>query len=184
MARRKPPPLPLLPPPPSHTSRVPPLPQSPFILRAREEALPDRRRLIWEWVEIGNAAAEMKASFAVFLAALLCVGQVSTLMCFHCENAESNWDCLSMKSCDDTDKYCFTKYFGGGVGDKHKQAISKGCSSTCPEGSFDLGLVAFSMKCCDTHLCNTSGAGSVKSSSLILAVGTVATLLCAFWNKL
>nr|XP_008113713.1 PREDICTED: lymphocyte antigen 6E isoform X2 [Anolis carolinensis] len=105
-------------------------------------------------------------------------------MCFTCDNAESNWDCLSMKSCADTDKYCMTKYFSGGVGNSHKQSISKGCSATCPQGGIDLGVMAFSMKCCESSLCNTSGAISVKSSTLMLAVGTLASLFYIFGARL
>ncbi|XP_042322154.1 lymphocyte antigen 6E-like [Sceloporus undulatus] len=126
----------------------------------------------------------MKAYLAALLAALLCVERVSSLMCFHCENAESNWDCISMKSCEPNEKYCITKYFGGGVGEKHKQSISKGCAAMCPQGGVDLGLMAFSVKCCETNLCNTSGAFSVKSSTLMLAVGTLASLFYMFGARL
>ncbi|XP_066482116.1 lymphocyte antigen 6E-like [Tiliqua scincoides] len=126
----------------------------------------------------------MKASFAALLAALLCVERVSSLMCFSCDNVDANWNCLSIKTCAETDKYCITKYLGGGVGDNHKQSISKGCSAVCPQAGLDLGIMAFSVKCCDTSLCNTSGAISVKSSSLMLAVGVLASLFYIFQTKL
>ncbi|XP_060631939.2 lymphocyte antigen 6E-like [Anolis sagrei] len=126
----------------------------------------------------------MKASLAALMAALLCVERVSSLMCFTCENAESNWDCLSMKTCAENEKFCMTKYFGGGIGTENKQSISKSCSATCPQGGIDLGVMAFSMKCCNTSLCNTSGAISVKSSTLMLAVGTLASLFYIFGARL
>lgn len=69
-------------------------------------------------------------------------------------------------------------------GENHKQSISKGCSPTCPQAGIDLGIMAFSVKCCDTLLCNTSGAVSVKSSSLMLTVGALASLLYIFQTKL
>ncbi|XP_053105193.1 lymphocyte antigen 6E-like [Hemicordylus capensis] len=126
----------------------------------------------------------MKTSFAVVLAALLCVERVSSLMCFHCDNAENNWGCMSVKTCSDADNYCITKYLGGGMGENHKQSISKGCSPICPEGGIDLGLMAFSVKCCKTSLCNTSGAVSVKSSTLMLAVGALLSLFYILGAKL
>ncbi|XP_053251138.1 lymphocyte antigen 6E-like [Podarcis raffonei] len=126
----------------------------------------------------------MKASFAALLAVLLCVERVASLTCFHCENEENNWNCLKPKTCSDSDKYCVTKYFGGGVGDNKKQSISKYCSPMCPQGGIDLGVMAFSIKCCESELCNLSGASGVKSSSLILVAGTLASLLYIFGAKL
>nr|XP_020667495.1 lymphocyte antigen 6E-like [Pogona vitticeps] len=126
----------------------------------------------------------MKASLAALLAVLLCVERVSSLACFYCDNAESNWGCLSSKVCSENDKYCITKYFGGGLGENHKQSISKGCSPVCPQGGLDLGVMAFSVKCCETSLCNTSGAISVKSSSLLLAAGALASLFYILGAKL
>uniref|UniRef100_A0A098LY58 Lymphocyte antigen 6E-like protein n=1 Tax=Eublepharis macularius TaxID=481883 RepID=A0A098LY58_EUBMA len=126
----------------------------------------------------------MKATFAALLAVLLCVERASSLTCFHCDSKESNWNCLNMKKCSETDNYCITKYIGGGVGENHKQSISKGCSPNCPQAGVDLGIMAFSMKCCNTHLCNVSGAMGVKSSFTVLAVGTLASLLYIFGAKL
>ncbi|XP_063155797.1 lymphocyte antigen 6E-like [Candoia aspera] len=126
----------------------------------------------------------MKPFFAALLAGLLCLQTVSSLTCFTCDKAESNWGCMNMATCDKNDKYCITKYFGGGIGENHKQSISKGCSPICPQGGIDLGLVAFSVKCCETSLCNTSGAVSVKSSSLLLVLGTLASVFYIFGAKL
>ncbi|XP_044309286.1 lymphocyte antigen 6E-like [Varanus komodoensis] len=126
----------------------------------------------------------MKSAFVVLVAALLCAERVSSLACFSCENAESNLECLSIKSCDSKDKYCITKYFGGGMGENHKQSISKGCSQICPQAGVDLGIMAFSVKCCESTLCNTSGAISVRGSHVMLLVATVASLLCVFGAKL
>ncbi|XP_077207468.1 lymphocyte antigen 6E-like [Paroedura picta] len=126
----------------------------------------------------------MKPTLAAFIAVLLCVERVSSLKCFHCENAESNWECLYIKTCEEEDKYCVTKYFGGGIGEKHSQSISKYCSPSCPKGAVDLGVLAFSINCCENSFCNTNGAASVKSSVTILAVGTLASLLYIFGAKL
>nr|XP_056710803.1 lymphocyte antigen 6E-like [Euleptes europaea] len=126
----------------------------------------------------------MKATFAALIAVLLCVERVSSLHCFHCDNEERNINCLNMKQCEATDKYCVTKYLGGGFGENRKQSISKGCSAICPQGGVDLGVVAFSVKCCENSFCNISGAASVKSSFVMLAVGTLASLLYIFGAKL
>ncbi|XP_015284747.1 PREDICTED: lymphocyte antigen 6E-like [Gekko japonicus] len=126
----------------------------------------------------------MKGTLAALIAVLLCVERASSLVCFHCDSMDSNWDCLSMKTCKDTDKYCITKYIGGGYGENRKQSISKGCSATCPEAGLDLGVMAFSIKCCEHSFCNTSGAVGVKSSFTALAVGTLASLLYIFGAKL
>ncbi|XP_033011828.1 lymphocyte antigen 6E-like [Lacerta agilis] len=126
----------------------------------------------------------MKASFAALLAVLLCVERVAALTCFQCENEESNWSCLKPKTCNSEDKHCVTKFFGGGIGDNNKKSISKYCSPVCPKGGIDIGIMAFSLDCCDYDLCNINGAAGVKSSSLILAVGTLVSLLYIFGAKL
>ncbi|KAJ7338201.1 hypothetical protein JRQ81_010884 [Phrynocephalus forsythii] len=64
------------------------------------------------------------------------------------------------------------------------QSITKDCSTHCPKGGLDLGVMAFSINCCETSLCNTSGAISVKSNCLLLAMGTLASLLYIFGAKL
>ncbi|XP_070604800.1 lymphocyte antigen 6E-like [Erythrolamprus reginae] len=100
----------------------------------------------------------------------------SALTCFSCDKVDNNIKCLELKTCAETDRYCTTRYFGGGSGERHTQLISKGCSATCSELGLDIGVMAFSMKCCGRSLCNTSGAVSVKTSSLLLLVGTLASV--------
>ncbi|XP_070798058.1 lymphocyte antigen 6E-like [Pituophis catenifer annectens] len=101
---------------------------------------------------------------------------VSSLMCFKCDKVDSNNKCYAVQNCAETDRYCVTKYFGGGRGESYTQLISKECSSYCPEVGVDIGVMAFSINCCEHSLCNTSGAVSVKTSSLLLLVGTLASV--------
>ncbi|XP_054841916.1 lymphocyte antigen 6E-like [Eublepharis macularius] len=135
------------------------------------------------WIAQGSPP-RMKATFAALLAVLLCMERVSSLKCYVCDNVESNRNCLNKKTCNETDNYCVTSYLGGRVGENHKQSISKYCSPDCPEGRMNLGHMAFSVDCCNTHLCNVSGAMGVKSSFTVLAVGTLASLLYIFGAKL
>ncbi|KAM3840867.1 lymphocyte antigen 6E-like [Vipera latastei] len=127
----------------------------------------------------------MKPLFASLLAGLLCVQTVSSLMCFKCDKVEDNSQCYyNIETCKENQPYCTTQYFGGGTGDRHKQLITKKCSERCPEVEFDVGLMAFSMKCCNTSFCNTSGAVGVKTSSFLLLVATLASIICTLGAKL
>ncbi|KAL8181556.1 UNVERIFIED_CONTAM: hypothetical protein K2H54_006592 [Gekko kuhli] len=64
------------------------------------------------------------------------------------------------------------------------QSISKGCVPICPRGGVDIGLVAASINCCSSSLCNVSGASSIKSNYLILAVGILASFFHLFGGRL
>ncbi|ETE59011.1 Lymphocyte antigen 6E, partial [Ophiophagus hannah] len=112
----------------------------------------------------------------VCLLLFVCPLAMSSLICITCDKVDHNNKCMDLKVCDDTDRYCYTKYFGSGSGEYHKELISKGCSADCPEVGIDIGVMAFSMKCCENSFCNTSGAVNVKTSSLLLLVGTLASV--------
>ncbi|XP_058031636.1 lymphocyte antigen 6E-like [Ahaetulla prasina] len=117
----------------------------------------------------------MKPLFAALLAGLLCM-QTESLLCITCDKVDHNDKCITIQRCAETDRYCTTKYFGRGSGERHTELISKGCSAYCPDVGVDIGLMAFSVKCCSHSFCNTSGAISVKMSSLMLLVGTLASV--------
>uniref|UniRef100_A0A8C6XFZ2 UPAR/Ly6 domain-containing protein n=1 Tax=Naja naja TaxID=35670 RepID=A0A8C6XFZ2_NAJNA len=57
----------------------------------------------------------MKAPFAILLAACLCVDGVFSLVCWSCDNVESNWSCWRMQICSNEDSYCATTYSGAGI---------------------------------------------------------------------
>lgn len=56
--------------------------------------------------------------------------------------------------------------------------MTKKCSTECPETNVNLGVAAFSTKCCSTSLCNFSGANSIKMSYTMMFLGVVASLMC------
>ncbi|KAF7237176.1 Lymphocyte antigen 6E [Varanus komodoensis] len=70
------------------------------------------------------------------------------------------------------------------VGGYSKQSISKGCVPICPASGVNIGIMAASVNCCSSFLCNISGASSVKSNQLVLAAGMLASLLYLFGPRL
>ncbi|XP_053571393.1 lymphocyte antigen 6E-like [Bombina bombina] len=58
-------------------------------------------------------------------------------------------------------------------------SITKECASACTEVTLHSSSASNSVSCCNTNLCNTSGASSVKSNSatLALSVGLFLALL-------
>ncbi|NXM76485.1 LY6E protein, partial [Serilophus lunatus] len=103
-----------------------------------------------------------------------------SLTCFSCKDAPSNIHCLSTTKCSDNDKYCLTSYSTTGLGkcsDK-KQHITKRCSAFCPTIDLNIGIGSIATSCCETSLCNISGASSVKTSYTIITLGVLASLTC------
>ncbi|XP_042320132.1 lymphocyte antigen 6E-like [Sceloporus undulatus] len=126
----------------------------------------------------------MKASFAILLASCLCLGRVFSLVCWSCNGVQSNWDCWRWQICSDSDNFCATTYVGAGIGEYSTQSISKGCVAVCPQSGINVGIAAVSVKCCSSFLCNTSGASSVKTNHLVLAVGILASFFYLFGHRL
>ncbi|XP_044309274.1 lymphocyte antigen 6E-like [Varanus komodoensis] len=126
----------------------------------------------------------MKASLAIVLASCLCVQRAFSLVCWSCEGAESNWGCWRWQICSNSDNYCATTYIGASLGGYSKQSISKGCVPICPASGVNIGIMAASVNCCSSFLCNISGASSVKSNQLVLAAGMLASLLYLFGPRL
>uniref|UniRef100_A0A2D4G8U8 UPAR/Ly6 domain-containing protein n=1 Tax=Micrurus corallinus TaxID=54390 RepID=A0A2D4G8U8_MICCO len=126
----------------------------------------------------------MKAPLAILLAACLCVDGVFSLICWSCENAESNWGCWRTQICSNEDSYCVTTYTGADIGGYSGQSINKGCAPVCPRGGIDIGIAAMSVHCCSSFLCNISGANSIQINHLVLALGTLASLFYLFGSRL
>ncbi|XP_006125998.2 lymphocyte antigen 6E-like [Pelodiscus sinensis] len=120
----------------------------------------------------------MKAFLFTLLAVALGMEQVASLSCFTCSEESSNLKCLTPTQCGDSDKYCLTIYATGGIGDNKGQRISKKCSSVCPQTNLNIGIAALSTSCCETFLCNFSGASSVRASYAVMVTGILASLLC------
>ncbi|NXD80299.1 LY6E protein, partial [Halcyon senegalensis] len=103
-----------------------------------------------------------------------------SLTCFTCKDASSNLHCLSTATCSDHEKYCLTTYSTTGIGkcNDRNQRINKKCSAYCPTIDLNIGIAGVATSCCETSLCNISGASSVKTSYAMIAVGVLASLAC------
>uniref|UniRef100_A0A8C3DT94 Uncharacterized protein n=1 Tax=Corvus moneduloides TaxID=1196302 RepID=A0A8C3DT94_CORMO len=101
-----------------------------------------------------------------------------SLTCFSCKDATSNIHCLSTTKCSENEKYCLTTYSTTGTGNDRSQRITKKCSAFCPTIDLNIGIAGVATSCCETSLCNISGASSVKTSSTILTLGVLVSLAC------
>ncbi|NXK62547.1 LY6E protein, partial [Sylvietta virens] len=103
-----------------------------------------------------------------------------SLTCFSCKDATSNIHCLGTTKCSENEKYCLTTYSTAGTGEcsDQSQRITKKCSAFCPTIDLNIGIAGVATSCCETSLCNISGASSVKTSSTILTLGVLASLAC------
>ncbi|OXB60944.1 hypothetical protein ASZ78_001522 [Callipepla squamata] len=63
-------------------------------------------------------------------------------------------------------------------GDDRQQSITKKCAAFCPTIDLNIGIAGVATSCCQTSLCNISGASSVKTSYTMIAVGVLASLAC------
>ncbi|NXK89696.1 LY6E protein, partial [Formicarius rufipectus] len=106
-----------------------------------------------------------------------------SLTCFSCKDATSNIHCLGTTKCSDNEKYCLTTYSTTGTGKcgaflKLCQRINKKCSAFCPTIDLNIGFAGVATSCCETSLCNISGASSLKTSSTMIVLGLLASLAC------
>uniref|UniRef100_A0A8C8RGV6 UPAR/Ly6 domain-containing protein n=1 Tax=Pelusios castaneus TaxID=367368 RepID=A0A8C8RGV6_9SAUR len=126
----------------------------------------------------------MKTFLLASLVALLCLQPAQSLMCFTCNDASSNWACMTPATCPDDANYCVTTYFGASLGQSSGQSISKGCSSVCPSAGINIGIAAASVSCCSSSLCNISGASSVRVSYSVMAIAILTSFICIFRARL
>ncbi|NWV01829.1 LY6E protein, partial [Upupa epops] len=101
-----------------------------------------------------------------------------SLSCFTCKDATSNLQCLTPATCSDHEKYCLTTYSTSGYGSDRSQRITKKCATFCPTIDLNLGIAGIATSCCESSLCNISGASSVKTSYAVIAVGVLSSLAC------
>lgn len=123
----------------------------------------------------------MRVFLPVLLAALLGVGQAHSLICFSCNNQKNNWNCLGLKTCKNTDKYCVTVTAATGFGSLNLgYSLHKGCAQICHSENLNssLGVASFSGYCCQRSLCNFSTAGlGLCASAPLLGLGILFSLL-------
>ncbi|KAG8430045.1 hypothetical protein GDO86_018596 [Hymenochirus boettgeri] len=86
---------------------------------------------------------------------------------------------MTATNCTASQAYCQTSLVSAGVGSLSITTITKSCQATCVATSLNVVAVTTSISCCNSNLCNTSGALGIKSSSglLALALGFLFTLL-------
>ncbi|XP_053571938.1 lymphocyte antigen 6E-like [Bombina bombina] len=121
----------------------------------------------------------MEAVKAILLVTALCIGTAYSLSCYTCLSESNNANCMTSQSCSDTDAFCMTTVAAAGVAGISFASITKECAAICQETGIGILGASTSVSCCDTDLCNTSGASGVKSSYAILAlcVGLLLALL-------
>ncbi|XP_062987285.1 lymphocyte antigen 6E-like [Elgaria multicarinata webbii] len=126
----------------------------------------------------------MKTLFIALLVAIVSIEKVHSLWCYRCENEPSNWNCMKLVKCAESDNYCSTTVTTAGNGKNSVYKISKKCAPTCTENLVDTGENSISTDCCEHSMCNFSGATSVKTSGVVMAVGILASFFYIFRSGL
>ncbi|XP_011793505.1 PREDICTED: prostate stem cell antigen [Colobus angolensis palliatus] len=116
----------------------------------------------------------MKAVLLALLTAGLVLQPGTALLCYSCKAQVSNADCLKVENCTQLEKQCWTERIRA-VG--LLTVISKGCSSNCVDDSQDYYVGKKNITCCDTDLCNASGAHALQPAVTILALLPALSLL-------
>uniref|UniRef100_A0A8D2LS62 Snake toxin/toxin-like domain-containing protein n=1 Tax=Varanus komodoensis TaxID=61221 RepID=A0A8D2LS62_VARKO len=93
---------------------------------------------------------------------------VHALWCYRCENEPSNWNCIKLVKCAETDSYCSTTVTTSRQGKDTDYRLSKGCAPTCTENNMVTSLGSM-------DYCNSGGPSSVKTSHALVAVATLAS---------
>ncbi|OCT77253.1 hypothetical protein XELAEV_18032452mg, partial [Xenopus laevis] len=101
------------------------------------------------------------------------------LKCYTCTSATSNSNCMTQTNCTATDTSCQTFLGSVSVLGVSATSITKTCTTSCTAGGTSFAGVTGSVSCCNTDLCNVSGANGVKYSfpALGLSLGFLLVLL-------
>ncbi|XP_053571935.1 lymphocyte antigen 6E-like [Bombina bombina] len=108
--------------------------------------------------------------------ALTAVRDAYSLSCYTCTGQSSNAQCMTAANCTASETSCETTVVAGGIGALSAAVITKQCVASCTASSFGVSAASTTVSCCNTDLCNISGAFSVKSSYTILALSMVLLL--------
>ena len=121
-----------------------------------------------------------------------------SLVCFTCQNVQSNWYCLKPTICFNTDSYCVTVSASAGLSEcgcwvarltpkppdpssTHSlvsggtenvvdlgYSLYKLCSPICGSTSLNFGVASMDTSCCQSFLCNISAAGRGPRASTLV----------------
>ncbi|NWV01832.1 LY6E protein, partial [Upupa epops] len=106
---------------------------------------------------------------------------VYPLMCYVCQEQESNKSCLNVSMCAEEDKYCLTVRTNVGTKPhKPKYVISKMCSPTCSAPSQPQNQTQQRVFCCEKPLCNVNGVSSKQSGLGVMILGGLASITYIF----
>ncbi|KAH0617379.1 hypothetical protein JD844_015478 [Phrynosoma platyrhinos] len=122
----------------------------------------------------------MKTLCIALLVAVVFAEKGHSLWCYRCEDEPSNWNCMKMVKCAETDKFCSTIVTTVGRDKNSSYKLSKKCVPSCTENFIDIGSGSVSTNCCNSSFCNFSGANSVKTSSVMVAGGILASFFYIF----
>ncbi|XP_030075634.1 lymphocyte antigen 6E [Microcaecilia unicolor] len=118
----------------------------------------------------------MRLFLLFLLGSALCLHTADCLKCYTCIGAQKNSDCLQETTCSPESTHCMTNVASGAG----QTVITKQCVPGCKPNQFEhIGLKA-SVSCCQTDLCNYSGASlRISYLTLFISVGFVGSLLRA-----
>ncbi|XP_019385431.1 PREDICTED: prostate stem cell antigen [Crocodylus porosus] len=118
----------------------------------------------------------MKVFLVILLAAILCIESGFALTCYTCPAKTKNADCLTSKTCPGNLTNCKTEVYAPALGGW--KVITKECSSSCTNSTDNFFVFEKRTFCCSTDKCNHNGVGRMESSSMVMAVGTAASVAC------
>uniref|UniRef100_A0A6I8PP56 Lymphocyte antigen 6E n=1 Tax=Xenopus tropicalis TaxID=8364 RepID=A0A6I8PP56_XENTR len=121
----------------------------------------------------------MAALYVSLLLAALCIGTAVPLKCYTCTGESSNANCLNQTNCSDIDTSCQTFVASISLFGVSAKSITKSCTPSCTPGGASFAGATGTVSCCNTDLCNISGAPGVKYSypALGLSLGFLLVLL-------
>uniref|UniRef100_A0A7M4F7J9 Snake toxin/toxin-like domain-containing protein n=1 Tax=Crocodylus porosus TaxID=8502 RepID=A0A7M4F7J9_CROPO len=94
------------------------------------------------------------------------------LTCYTCPAKTKNADCLPQCCLCNSFISLPAPALGGW------KVITKECSSSCTNSTDNFFVFEKRTFCCSTDKCNHNGVGRMESSSMVMAVGTAASVAC------
>nr|DBA23899.1 TPA: hypothetical protein GDO54_011614 [Pyxicephalus adspersus] len=121
----------------------------------------------------------MAAYTSVLVLLALCMASAYSLKCYTCVGETSEDNCMTTATCSANQTTCMNAVVNFGSQSNFFEgfyifagnisAITKECASSCTPNTFNFGVTG-KVFCCNTDLCNVSGAPSMQAMYTILAV--------------